>query len=232
MTRYFCLMTMGRSGSTALMHALRRFPDIATPGKNIPCEDDELLHPEFAEGYARRYAELTGRAIESPGALMDAFYRHNAGYAYAGFKSMPNRHPKFRRFVESPGIRFITLVREDVGSTVASFIVAMLTGCWRRDGGEQGQSWTFDPARHGAAVRSNLAYILESQRLIASIPDAIRLSYEELCREDFSQVDLDAYFGRPIRLDKPKPPLSAASYVANWPEFLDFIDRHAHDPQP
>jgi hypothetical protein len=222
-------MTVGRCGSTALMNALQDFPDIATPGKNIECADHELLHPDCARRYARQYAALAGREIRSPGALIEAFYRHNAGYAYAGFKSMPNRHRQFQRFAASRGIQFITLVRRDVASTVASFMVAMQAGCWRREGGVQTETWTFDPARLGPAVAANLAYVLDSLALIASMPGAIALAYEDLCREDFASPELDGYFDRPVRLPRPKPPLSGSAYTANWPEFLEYLSRCGYD---
>ncbi len=231
-SQFFCVMAVGRCGSTALMRALGSFPDIATPGKNIACADDELLHPDFVRHYAGQYENLTAQRIRSPGELIRAFYRHNGGHAYAGFKSMPNRHRHYRKFVASGEIRFITLVRRDIASTVASFMVAMLTGCWRRDGGGQAESWTFDAEAHGPAVAANLDYVLASLDLIASIPNGIALAYEDLCQEDFNSPELDGYFGRPIRLADPQPPLHGSAYVANWPEFLDFIVGRAHAPVP
>jgi hypothetical protein len=223
--RRFCLMTVGRCGSTALMRALQAFPDIATPDKNLPCIDNELLHPEQIRRHAQEYARLADTPVETPGQLMQAFYRYNGGQPYAGFKSMPNRHRHFHRFVEAPDIRFITLIRKDIPSTVASFLVAMQTGCWRRDGGAQDLTWTFDEERHGPLAAGNLRYVLDSIRLIESIPERIALVYEDLCREDFSSPELDDFFGRPIRLEAPKPPLHGSRYVANWPEFHAFLTR-------
>ncbi len=37
--RKFCVLTVGRAGSTALLGRLARYPDIALPGKNIECID-------------------------------------------------------------------------------------------------------------------------------------------------------------------------------------------------
>lgn len=207
------------------MQGLRSCPEIATPHKNISCVDDELLHPRQIHEYAGEYGRLTGRRIATPGQLMQAFYQYNAGFAFAGFKSMPNRHTHFHEFTRQPGIRFITLVRMDIPSTVASFLTAMLTGCWRRDGGRQDRTWTFEQTGHGPLVAANLAYVLDSFRLIESIPDAIRLTYEDLCREDFHSPELDRYFQRPIRLANPQPPTHAGSYLANWDEFVEFIAR-------
>ena len=67
-------------------------------------------------------------------------------------------------------------------------------------------------------------YVLNSAAQLRRVPDAIALTYEDLCRPEFSDPALDAFFGRPIRLDDPKPPTSAETYVSNWPEFLAFIE--------
>lgn len=217
-------MTVGRCGSTALMQALRAFPDIATPFKDVHCADDELLHPKFVRDYAGRYQRLTGWTIETPGDLMQAFYRHHEDAGFAGFKSMPNRHPRYHEFVTAAGLQFIRLSRRDVPSTVASFMLAKATGRWRRDGGVQHESWHFDPRQHGKAVAFNLAYVERSIEALQAIPDAIDLAYEDLCREDFHCRQLDEFFGRSIRLENPKPPIHGSSYVGNWPEFLAFLD--------
>ena len=227
-------MTVGRCGSTALMQALRAFPDISTPGKAIDCVDDELLHPEHATRHASDYAGLTGQPVRSADDLLGAFFRHHSASAYAGFKSMPNRHRDFAAFVRTPEIRFIGLVRYDIPSTVASFLIAMAAGCWRRDGGAKRYRLAFDAKAHGPAVASNLRYVLDSLGAIDAMPNAIRLVYEELCRPDFRSAELDDYFERSVRLANPKPPLHAGSYILNWPEFRDFIQRgiaaHGHAP--
>jgi len=221
----FCLMTVGRSGSTSLMQALRAFQDIATPSKDLDCADDELLHPDHMAGYAREYERLTASPIRTPNQLLRAFFRFNAGFAYAGFKSMPNRHYRFEEFVHQSGLTFITLIRADIHSTVASFLTAIQTGCWRRDGGEQPLVWRFDRARHGPLATSNLAYVLESQRLISGIPNAIHLSYEELCMANFHSFELDRFFGRHIALANPQPSTHASAYLSNWDEYLEFIQQ-------
>jgi len=219
----FCLMTVGRCGSTALMQALRGFADIATPFKDISCADDELLHPKYVRAHASEYQQLTGRPVESPDQLMQAFYLHHADANYAGFKSMPNRHRHYEEFVTTAGLQFIGLTRRDIPSTVASFMLARATGCWRRDGGVQRQSLHFDPQQHGKSAASILVYVMRSIEAIRVIPEAINLTYEDLCREDFHSRHLDDFFGRAIRLENPRPPVHGSSYVGNWPEFLAFL---------
>jgi hypothetical protein len=218
-------MTVGRSGSTALMYALRKQPDLATPGKNIDCVDDELLHPDFVAQYASGYRRLTAADIGTPDQLVEAFFDFNAGAAFAGFKSMPNRHRDFAAFVRTPGLTVISLVRDDIPSTVASFLLATATGCWRRGGGSQSRSLRFDPRRHGPFVAANLRYVNDGIKRIAAIPGAITLTYEALCRPDFRSPELDAYFGRAVRLENPKPPLHGSSYIENWPEFQRFLQQ-------
>jgi hypothetical protein len=136
---------------------------------------------------------------------------------------MPNRHRRYSEFVTTAGLQIIGLTRRDIPSTVASFMLARATGRWRRDGGIQQQSWHFDPLQHGQWVASNLAYVTRSIEAIQVIPEAIALTYEDLCREDFHSPRLDSFFGRAIRLGNPKPPVHGSSYVSNWPEFLAFL---------
>ncbi|HEX8009619.1 MAG TPA: hypothetical protein VF814_01555 [Casimicrobiaceae bacterium] len=223
--RKFCVLTVGRAGSTALMDRLARYPDVAVPGKNIECVDQELTHPARIQAHAAAYARLCGRAIATAEQLIDGFFEVNGGAGYAGFKTMPNRHRDLARFVARPDIQFITLSRRDVASTVASFLMAMATDSWRRDGGLQTARWKFDAQRDAAAVVGNLRYLVKGDAKLRAVPNAIALVYEELCAPAFSSPALDAFFGRPIRLDDPKPPTSGESYVANWPEFRAFVDQ-------
>jgi len=220
----FCVLTVGRAGSTALMDRLAREPDIALPGKNIDCIDQELVHPSRVNAHAAAFARLGSTTISTIDQLIDCFFTVNAGRAYAGFKTMPNRHRDFDRFVNRSDIRFITLSRRDIASTVASFVVAMATDSWRREGGAQTARWTFVPKRDGPAVAGNLRYVLNSSAQLEKVPGAIALAYEDLCDPKYASPDLDAFFGRSIRLDEPKPPTSGRSYVANWAEFCDFIE--------
>jgi len=221
--RKFCVLTVGRAGSTALMNRLQLYPDIAMPGKNIECVDQELVHPARLQAQAAAYARLCARAITTPEQLIDCFFEVNANAAFAGFKTMPNRHRDLDRFVARSDITFITLSRRDTASTVASFLLAMATDSWRRDGGPQTARWTFDPQRDATAVLSNLRYVVKSDAQLRAVPNAIALAYEDLCDPGFSNLTLDAFFGRPIRLDDPKPPTSGETYVANWSEFRAFV---------
>ena len=224
-TKKFCVLTVGRAGSTAVMDYLETFHDIAVPNKNIPCEDNELFHPKRVQEHMRRYAELCGTPIATQKQLLDAFFTHNAGAAYAGFKTMPNRHTHYDTFVARTDIRFITLTRRDIASTVASFLMAMKTESWRRAGGPQRTTWKFAVERDGRQARSNLAYVHESIGRLSRVPNAFHLTYEDLCDPAFRSPALDAFFGRPIKIENPKPPTSGSTYVKNWDEFCAFISR-------
>lgn len=221
MQRY-CVLTAGRSGSTALMNALAAHADIAVPCKDVASEDQELLHPRDFARYAAAYRQLTGLAVDDGDALIEAFYAHHAHDGYAGFKTMPERHAGFDAFCRRSDIRFIVLTRRDVASTVASFFVAAHTGSWRRDGEPQAARWTFG-SDHLASVLGHLDYVLRSNAQLAQVPAAIRLSYEDLCQPDFSSPELNALFGRHIALKQAKPPTEARSYMSNWPVFEQFI---------
>jgi hypothetical protein len=70
----FCVLTVGRAGSTALMERLERYPDIAVPSKNIDCVDQELVHPARIRAQSAAYAKLCERPITTPEQLIDCFF--------------------------------------------------------------------------------------------------------------------------------------------------------------
>lgn len=216
-------MTVGRSGSTALMESLHKYDDIALPSRDTDCEDDELLNPEHVARYMQHYAKLCGCAVTDSQALIETFYRHHDTRPYAGFKSMPDRHPDFAAFVARPDIRFIGLIRRDVPSTVASFLVALEKSTWRRHGEPYPEKWKFDRERHGKRAQGNLAYILNGHAALMTMPNVIRLTYEDLCAPGFRNEQLDEFFGREIRIENPRPPTHGSSYVENWEEFVAFL---------
>jgi UDP:flavonoid glycosyltransferase YjiC (YdhE family) len=223
-------MTVGRSGSTSLMEVLETFQDVAIPSRNVKSEDNELVHPRHAKRHAAEYAKLSGRPIRRQSELIDAFYAVNESSAYAGFKSMPNRHPDLAAFTARKDIQFITLRRRDVHSTVASFLRAGETGSWRRHGESRTDTWRFEPRRHGEAAKQNVAYVRASHEQLGAIPGAIHLFYEDLCDPQYASTELDDFFGRPVRLIDPKPPTAGASYVENWDEFVAFLDAKEATP--
>jgi len=221
----FCVMTSGRAGSTALMDLLSRHDDIAVPHKQVDCVDNEILHPRRRADYARQYQQLTGLPIQDELSLIHAFYESNRQSPYVGFKSMPERHRKLREFADQSNLQFITLSRADVPSTVASFLMAFDAGTWRREGGEQPNRLVFGPGYEQRSL-GHLQYLETCEQMLQSLPAAIHLQYEVLCRPDFHCEPLDDFFQRHIALQDPKPPTTGASYVENWDEFCSFINRH------
>ncbi len=219
----FILMTTGRAGSTALMDSLEKFEDIAVPNKQIECRDNEILHPGYVKQYALIYQKITGLNVQNERDLINAFYNSNKHFDYAGFKSMPNRHPHFLELISNKKIQIITLHRSDIASTVASFIIASDANTWRREGGDQPNNFTFG-ADYEKRAFSHLLYIEQSWQRLKIIPNAIHLTYEDLCSDDFNNVQLDEYFQRNIKLMSPKKPTLAEHYVDNWQEFSTFID--------
>lgn len=218
----FCLLTTGRTGSTSLMNALAEREDVLVPGKLFDCPDNELIHPDKLHDYIKAFSKLSGKRVGGAGELIDGFFEWDSRAAYVGFKSMPNRHRDYADFIRRPDVKFIVLTRADVPATVASFVTAMRTGSWRRYGGGQTSAWTFRQEDR-KLVLGNLGYIQACRRMLAAVPGAIRLSYEQLCDPAFSCAELDEFFGRPVRIKNPMPPTDAAEYVTNWPEFSEFI---------
>jgi len=141
--------------------------------------------------------------------------------AFSGFKSMPNRHKHLQAILDA-NIKIITLNRNDIVSTVASFIIATDAGTWRRDGGKQPHSFIFGPDYEQRAA-GHLHYIMESMQLLKSIPNAIHINYEDLCQQSFNHDALNDFFNRDIQINKPKNPTIADHYVKNWKHFESFI---------
>ena len=207
------------------MDQLAGFQGVALPCKDIDCRDNELVHPRFVQEYASAYSRLTGRAITSPGQLIEAFFEHHGEADLAGFKTMFNRHPDLSRFVTREDIQFITLTRRDIPATVASFMLALEQQTWRRSGGDTAARWTFCKA-HAQQVAANLEYVFQSNMVLSQVPGAIKLVYEDLCQANFMNPDLDACFGRHVAIDQPKSPTDASRYVSNWDEFVEFLQPH------
>jgi len=219
----FCVLTTGRTGSTSLLDALSCYEDIAVPDKQINCPDNELFHPERVRQHAVEYSKLTGMESRNEQLLLDAFFHSNKQAAFAGFKTMPNRHQDTQAFFRDNNIQVITLLRDDIASTVASFIVAADFNTWRRNGGEQKFNATFIP-EHEQRVISHLTYILSSMELFKTYSNVIHLTYEELCKDDFCSRELDDFFQHQIKLQQPKQPISGESYINNWDEFTRFVE--------
>lgn len=223
--RRFCVLTVGRSGSTSLMSFLSKFPDIALPCRDIDCYSNELFHPVHWAQYVREYEKIGNLSLQTRDDLIKFYYDYHASSAYAGFKSMPKSHLDSPDFFMRKDIQFITLVREDIASTVASFMLAMMVGSWRRTGGLPPTRWQFVQARDSRHVLSNLAYVLKSKMILRRIPSAIALTYEELCDPAFSNAGLNQFFARQVKIDNPQPPTHGSSYVENWEEFDRFIKK-------
>lgn len=223
MAKNFCVMTMGRTGSTSLVHALRPFADIMLPSRLFTdCVDEELIYPESAADRRKTFGEMTGVSLASDVEFIDAFYQHYADADYVGFKSMPQRHPDYDKFVRRNDIFFIALTRYDLPSMVASFQLANQRGTWRRNGEAVEQQWTFTPESM-QDIQNHLRYILKMNDRLAQIPNALHLKYEDICSPGFENAALDEFFGRPIRIANPRGSTSASSYVTNWEEFQRFV---------
>ena len=224
MSKKFCVLTYGRSGSTSFMSALEKFPDIAVPNKNIRCFDNELLHPNYVEEYLVEYSKLCGKEIGSASQLIENFFLFNAGVAWAGFKTMPRRHPDFRSFMRRKDIQFIILTRESIPSMIASLFLAQSVGCWRRSGEPQPQLWRFNPSTDGPSVLGLVSRTRRHNILFDRIQNALRIKYEDLCNENFNSSDVNDFFERRIGLENVRPPVCGSQYVLNWPEFVEFVD--------
>lgn len=219
--RRFCLLTSGRTGSTALMDVIAAVDGVAVPACDVDCIDHELLHPARSRGYAKYYSTQARQPIATGADLISAFYRCHSQSKWAGFKSMCNRHRNLARFIEREDIQFITLRRRDIPATVASFMLAMEQNTWRRDGGQPEQTWTFSDDNK-ELVLSNLAFVHQTHDVLDQISTAIALDYEDLCQPGFESSQLNQFFESSLFLPRGQPPTDASRYVTNWPTFLAF----------
>jgi len=222
----FCVLTSGRAGSTSLMYALAAHNDIAVPSKQIDCPSNEIYGVINPERYWPAYAELAGMPVTDELALAAAFYASNEAANYAGFKTMPNRHRQLGRMIANNEIQVIGLFRRDLPATIASFIAARDVKSWARKGEPQDYRFRFSAAIE-PRVDTHLAYLLKSLYLLTRIRGAITIEFEQLCTEAFSDRRLNDYFARPIRLQEPRPPIEASSYVENWPAFARYVQDRA-----
>jgi hypothetical protein len=217
-------MTTGRSGSTSFLDALANLKDVFLPNDLFPCWDQELTHPHRVKKHIEWFRLRSGKPVKGQDDLVEQFYQLSVNRRFIGYKSMPSRHNTFKTFTRRADIQFITLVREDLPSTLASFYMARRNSKdWTRRGEPQKRYWTFSQSDI-PGVLGNLEYLLNSHRMIESIPHAIRLSYEDLCSNDFRSEELDGFFEYPVRLSNPQPPVSASTYVTNWAEFVAFVE--------
>jgi hypothetical protein len=223
-SKKFCLITPGRSASTALMNVLEGFDDVAVPNKNIDCPNNELIQQRKVKQYRQLYFELTNIPINSNPDLINQFFEYNQDYPYTGFKTMPMRHKDDPEFMRRSDIQFIILVREDIPSTVASFITARRRNTWNRTGGKSNEKFHVGGIDK-LMVWGNIGYIRSSLKALTKIKDAIHITYEDLCSPGFSNSELNEFFGREIKLDRPVTPTSGNDYIENWEKFKLFVER-------
>lgn len=224
----FCVLTTGRAGSTSLMNCLSAHQDIVTPDKHIKNPDNELLHPDWVKRYVNYYQAYIDRPITNELQLFQAFFASAEQENYIGFKSMPNRHRHLHTLVNHPDIQIITLCRRDIPSTIASFMLAIDKGTWRRNGEKQAYRLRYSEQQHDR-ILGHLQYILGCQKMMQGITGAIHLEYEALCDPGFSDDALNQYFQRSIKLDSPKLPIDGESYVENWGAFTQFVEQKISD---
>lgn len=219
MSRRFCLMTVGRTGSTWLINAIGELPGVVVPASNVTSPDNELIHHNTQPGYE----QLAGRKFANTRELIEFFFQYNHDAKFVGFKSMPRRHPDYSGFVRQSGIQFITLDRRDIFGTAASFLTAIKHRTWRRHGGQPPQKLRYEPEDE-RQLRVNLAYMAKGRLALMEPPDAIALYYEDLCRPDFSSAPLNEFFQQPLLLKGAKPPVHTSDYVENDAEFRAAVE--------
>ncbi|HEX2880148.1 MAG TPA: hypothetical protein VHO25_11520 [Polyangiaceae bacterium] len=220
MTRRFCLMTVGRTGSTWLINALGALPGVVVPASNVPSPDNELIHHNTQPAYEK----LAGRKFANPRELMEFFFSLNRHAAFAGFKSMPRRHPDYSGFVRHSGLQFITLDRRDIFATAASFMAAIKHRTWRRHGGVPAQKLVYEPSDE-RQLQVNLGYMAKGRLALLEPPNAIALYYEDLCRPGFSSAPLNEFFQQTVQLQGAKPPTRTSDYVENDEEFRAAVEK-------
>lgn len=219
----FCLITAGSSGSTSLMEALQKHADIAVPNKDFHCPSNALLHAASMPKALAYYETHVGELLHTPKQLVDAFFASHP-HGYAGFKSFPHHHADLKQLSATPEIQMITLLRLDFACAVASFIMGKLAfDQVMRKGGPQTMRWYFEPALYADSVKKAIRVMVNDYRVVLDTPQAISVSYEQLCQPDYCHPAMRDWFHRSIRIDQPQPPTHAGDYIENWKEFSAFV---------
>ena len=222
-SKKFCVVSPGRCGSSAFMRALNAFDDIASPCKNSQLLFSELLHPDFIEEAYSIYSALGDLNDRTPSKLIDCFYDVNSNFPFAGFKLLFCQSSGVSQLWFSRDIQFITLVRRDIASAMASCMMASDTGDWNRQGGGHKRGWSYSSARE-EELKGRVEAHFKAVITLKSIPNTIVIYYEDIARGGFVDASLREFFGRDVRLAEPKEPTSGESYVRNWGEFRGLVD--------
>ena len=204
------------------MQVIEGLENVAVPSKNIECANNELLHPRFVDTYKRKFEDLCHCKINTNQELVEQFFSYNKDYDYAGFKSMPVRDGISPGLFDRQDITFIVLTREDILSTVASFVAANRSNSWDRKGGKRSRQVRirlFDTLM----VLGNTFYLRRNVEMIKKIKNPINITYEDLCNPEYHNSALDQFFNEPISLRNPNPPTLGSDYVENWGGFSKFV---------
>lgn len=219
----FAVLTTGRAGSSSLLQTLEKLPGLITPANSTEVGQTELLNPTFRADFFSIYSGLCGRNLKSERELISEFYRQNQSARFVGFKGLYSQLSSFKSLLLMQDVTFVVLLRRDIASTIASFMVAMDRGCWGRKGNSHKSAWSFHPKRYHELNRLVVAHYVAISSLLR-VPRSIVLHYEELCCEGFSDSRLESFFESKVRFLNPRPPVSGASYVANWIEFKSCVE--------
>ena len=218
MPERFTVLTTGRAGSNSLMQSIQAIAGVATPMTHSPISSSELLNPQLLEGFYEFYSAKTEVDLKTERELIDAFFLCNSGARFSGFKALYSQLPCLDLLARQQPLTLIVLLRRDVASTVASYMVGIDRGCWVRKGESHSSGWRYNPSRK-SEVCKHVARIRVGIERFLGIPGSIVVAYEDLCSETFSNPKLNSFFSDSVQIDSPRPPVSGASYVSNWGEF-------------
>ncbi len=227
----FCVLAVGRSGSTALIEALAAHADIAVPRQGDHRAEGEMLNQRHIGFQLQTYGRMSGRELRLPEDLVEAFFHCHVNSAYAGFKLMPWQLPSYRAFVGRTDIFFVLLRRRDLASMVASWFVANRFDTWKHSSKAVVARWTFGQD-HVQTLRGHLIFIHRQLHELDQVRPQVALDYEDLCSADFRSPQLDSFFGRHVALVNPQPPTHASEYLTNWAEFSAFVESESRRLRP
>lgn len=203
----FIVVGHPRSGSTFLMNRLAMSVDAFTPNVN---------HEELFNVYERLFnCCVLGLDGSSERGMAEMFFQRSQ-QRFAGFKTMPSFHHEWQDILASPEIQFITLMRQDFLSCLASTIVSERIFDWRSPAREQlaGQPLKFAtlyPTRRKLEIHLGLLLnrLLIDYRCLETLnerPSTIALTTEALTDAGFRHDRLDNFFEKPIVLRGFMPP--------------------------
>lgn len=200
--RKFMVVAVPRSGSTFLIKRIAESRDVYLP---------EVNQFELFNVYEKLYNCHSLRLnVASESQILDGFFSQ-ANRPYAGLKTIPGFHREWPLLMNRPDIQFITLLRCDFLSCLASYIICERQCGWRLSSRQQigGAPLVFreiysTEEKLTSWFGATLDYLLYNYRAVEALnalPQTIQLETGMFEQRNQERGRLAEFLGRPISFD-------------------------------